>query len=202
MLSMVAIGNSALAKLGAGFVIDFDDESKAARALKEAFPRVRDAMLRSHIWSFSLASAQLAALISVPLFQYKVQYQLPADLLRLVQVGDCYVGLNLANYINAPDAEYRIEGRMLLSAIYVNTGPLDIRYVRRVTDTTLWDSLFDEAMACKLAVEISNTLTQSDTLKELAGKEFKAVLAQAARANALELPPVPIASSSWEMSRL
>ena len=202
MLSQVAIGNAALSKLGEPPIIDFADGSKAARSVNEAFPRVRDALLRSHLWSFAMTRAQLAKLKTKPLFEFQSQYEIPTDLLRLVQIGEIFVGYNPSNYINSDSVDYRVEGKLLLTDFGSSSAPLAIKYVRRVTDTTTWDPLFDEAIACKLAVELANTITQSDQLKQIAQQEFKATLITAVRTNAIERASEMIADQSWMLSRL
>jgi len=199
MLSKIAICNAALAKLGERFIIDLEDESKQARALNEAFPRIRDSMLRSNRWSFAMTRASLSALNAAPVFEYPLQYQIPTDCLRLDYIGDFFVGLTLGDYRNQSASEYKIEGRKILTDL---KAPLHIRYVRQEEDTTIYDPLFDEALSCKLAVELANTLTQSDNLKNLAMQEFKAVMMSAIRMNAIEKAPEPLASETWEMARI
>jgi hypothetical protein len=54
MASQVDIANRALTKLGAARIISFGDDNKQARAVESMFDIVRDAELRSHIWSFSV----------------------------------------------------------------------------------------------------------------------------------------------------
>jgi len=175
------------------------DGSKQARALNEAFDRTRDALLRSYRWSFAMTSVALAALNTTPAFEYSLQYQLPTDCLRLDYVGDYFVGLDMSDYRNSSASEYKIEGRKILTDL---ASPLNIRYVRQETDTTLFDPLFDECLACKLAVELARTITQSDALNETAMQEFKAVLSSAVRTNAIEKAPEPLPDDTWNISRL
>jgi hypothetical protein len=66
MTSQVDIANRALTKLGAARIISFGDDNKQARAVSSMFDIVRDAELRSHIWSFSVKRASLPALLSTP----------------------------------------------------------------------------------------------------------------------------------------
>ena len=199
MLSAVALCNAALAKIGDAQIIDLNDESKQARACNEAFVRVRDALLGGYRWSFAMTRAQLAASATAPAFEYSLQYPLPVDLLRLDYVGDMFVGLDLSDYRNASTSEFKVEGRVLLTDM---PAPLNIRYIKRVTDTTIFDPLFDEAFACKLAGEITTTLTQSDSMKEAMGREFAAVLRLAIRTNAVQRAPEALTDETWLLARL
>lgn len=193
-VSQVDIANRALTKLGAGRIIALDDDSQASNTLSSMFDIVRDAELRKNLWHFSKARAQLPALSEVPMFGFSHQYQLPADFLRLIEVNGrrCQPKPQL-------DGWYSIEaGRILIS----QSGPLRIRYVRRVEDPTLFDALFVEAFACKLAFESCETLTQSNTKKQTAAQEYEVAVADARRMNAIERPAVATADDSWLESRL
>jgi hypothetical protein len=199
MTSQVDIANRALTKLGAARIISFGDDNKQARAVSSMFDIVRDAELRSHIWSFSVKRASLAALVSTPDWGYSFEYELPSDCLRLIQVNDVYNGPSMDDYRNAPTADYSLEGRKILTDF---DSPLKIRYIARQTDTTQWDSLFVEALACRLAMELAEDLTQSNTKRELAQTEYVAALRSAIRASSIEQPAQDMPDNSWLLSRL
>lgn len=199
MLSQVAICNRALQKIGAAAIIDITDTAKSAQECNRAFEPIRDALLRSHRWAFAMTRTSLAALSTVPAFGFNLQYQLPADLLRLDYFGDLFVGLDPSNYRNQSNAEFQIEGRLLLTDAH---APLHIRYVKRITDSTQFDPLFDEALAAKIAEQICEAVTQSDTKKQWCAQDFKATVAGAVRVNAIEKAPEPIPDDTWMTSRL
>lgn len=192
-VSQVDIANRALTKLGAGRIISLDDDAQASNTLASMYDIVRDAELRKNLWHFSKARAQLPALSQPPEFGYTHQFQLPADFLRLVEINGrrCQEKPHL-------DAWYSIEaGRILVS----QPGPLRIRYVRRVEDPTLFDALFVEAFACKLAFESCETLTQSNTKKQTVAQEYEAALADARRMNAIERAAQATSDDTWLGSR-
>jgi hypothetical protein len=193
-VSQVDIANRALTKLGAARIISLDDDSQASNTLSSMFAIVRDAELRKNLWHFSKARAQLPALSQAPMFGYSHQFQLPADFLRLIEVNgrQCQPKPQL-------DSWYSIEaGRILID----QSGPLRIRYVRRVEDPTLFDALFVEALACKLAFESCETLTQSNTKKQTAAQEYEVAVADARRMNAIERAAVATSDDTWLESRL
>jgi len=199
MASQVDIANRALTKLGAARIISFADDNKQARAIFSMFEIVRDAELRSHIWSFSVKRASLAALVSTPDWGFQREFPVPSDCLRILMVNDVYNGPSLEDYRNQPVAEYSLEGNKILTNF---PAPLKIRYVSRVFDTTQWDSMFVEAMACRLAMELAEDLTQSNTKRELAQSEYVAALRNAIRSNALEQPAQDLPDNSWLLGRL
>lgn len=199
MTSQVDIANRALTKLGAARIISFGDDNKQARAVSSMFDIVRDAELRSHIWSFSVKRASLPALLSTPDWGFQFEYQLPSDSLRILMVNDIYPGPSLEDYRNQPVADYAIEGNKILADF---AAPLKIRYSSRVSDTTQWDAMFVEAFACRLAMEMAEDLTQSNSKRELAQAEYMASLRGAIRASSVEQPPQALPDNSWLLSRL
>ncbi|MFK0377842.1 hypothetical protein [Pandoraea sp. NPDC090278] len=193
MASDVLIANRALTKIGAARITSLDDTSKSATTIASMFETVRDAELRAHRWHFAKARAKLAALATPPLFDFESAFQLPADYLSLIQVGALIV---------YPKTDTRglfsIEGGQILT----NLGaPLNIRYIKRITDPNLFDALFIEAFACRLAVESCEALTQSATKRQLAAGEYDAAVRTAIRMNAIERPSQPLSDDTWLESR-
>lgn len=199
MASDVEIVNVALVLLGESRIISLDDNLKPAREAKAIYAITRDALLASYDWSFAKTRAQLPAVVTAPLFQYGYAYQLPVDCLRVVFVGDHYVGADLTDYRGTPTDEYAIEGRQILTDM---GAPLNVRYIKRVTDPTQFASPFVRALGCQLAVDLCETLTQSETKRTRADNEFKNAIRLAVRANAIEKPPSKLADDEWVLSRL
>lgn len=199
MASQVDIANRALTKLGAARIISFGDDNKQARSVTSMFDIVRDAELRSHIWSFSVKRTALAALTTTPAWGFKYEYEIPSDCLRILMVNDTYGGPDMSDYRNEPIADYSLEGNKILTNF---NAPLKLRYISRVEDTTEWDSMFVEALACRLAMEMCEDLTQSNTKRELAQAEYTAMLRSAIRASSIEQPAQAMPDNSWMLSRL
>lgn len=199
MASQVEIANRALIKVGEATITALSDNLKSARTISAIWDTVRDAELRARNWNFSITRASLAALVTTPAFRYTYEFQLPSLCLKVIQVGEYYPGPSMSDYRNAPEADYQIEGRKILTDY---PAPLYIRYVASITDTGAWDAAFTEAFACKLAMEICEPLTQSNTKRELAAGEYKAAISMAVRSDAVENPPEAIPDSSWLLSRI
>lgn len=199
MASSVDIVNSALTKLGAKRIMDLSDTQKEAREMNAIFEIRRDYLLRTYNWSFAMKRASLSALVSEPEWGYTLEYQIPTDCLRVVQVNDYWDVPGFADYHNSPDEEmYRIEG----SKIRTNLGaPLKIRYIRKVTNSGEFDAAFNEVLACDLAFNCAEALTQSNSKKESAREDRRDAIMMSVRSNAIELPPQMIPDSSWVLSR-
>jgi len=199
MASEVEIANRALTKLGAARIISFGDDNKQARAVQSMFSIVRDAELRAHLWSFSIRRRSLPSLITEPEWGFDYQYQIPSDCLRLIQVNDVYQGPDLSNYRNSSTAQYMLEGNKILATY---APPLKVRYVSSIEDTTEWDAAFVEAFACRLAMEMAEDLTQSNTKRELAQGEYEQAMSMAIRAGAFEQQHQDLPDDAWVLSRI
>ncbi len=142
----------------------------------------------------------LSALSDEPEWGYSLQYRLPSDCLRVVQVNDFYVIPGFGDFIGSgPDEEpFKIEGGKILTDF---TAPLKIRYLRRVTNSGEFDAAFVEAFAYDLAFEACESITQSTTKKESLRQGRRDEILDAIRANAIELPPQVQADDAWIASR-
>ncbi len=185
MPSATDICNRALGRVGESRIISLTDDSKQARACNGAYAHIRDEVFRSHPWNSVITRAQLAKLSDAPAFGYDAQYQLPADCLRVVEVFNSTL-------------PWVVEGRILLSD---EGSPLSMRYVRREEDPNQWDSLLQNVVAARLAVELCEELTQSNTKRKLASEEYAALMSMARKADGQESSPMPFAEDDWINAR-
>lgn len=199
MASVIDVANRALTKLGAARITSLSDDNKQARAISSCFEDLRDAELRQNRWTFAIKRASLAALATAPLYGYEYSYALPSDFLRLDLIADQYPSVVMDNYINTEISDYMIENNQILTNL---AAPLEIRYGCVVEDPQQWDALFREALACRLAAEICEDLTQSSGKREQAWKEYQRALQAGKRANAIERPPTALPDDTWIFSRL
>lgn len=199
MASNVEIANRALTKIGAARIISLDDNTKSGREVNSMFTIIRDAELREHAWRFSIKRIQQAAHATPPVFGYARQFRVPADCLKLWQVGDWYPGVDLTDYVGADTSPYAVENGFILTDY---AAPLNLRYIARVEDPTLYDALFVEVFACRLALELAEPIAQSTSKKESALRDYNLAVSAAMQANAIENPPQKVADDTWVMARL
>ena len=193
------IANRALQKLGASRVMSMGDDTKNGRACQACYEPLRDAELRAHGWKFATARAVLAELDEAPAFGFERQFEAPSDCLRLLQVGEGAVDDNLADYRGAPRPVFAYEGGRILTDL---PAPLSVRYVKRVTNAGLYDPLFCEALAARMAMEMADELTDSPSKAQLAGAMYKDALRQAVRVDAIERGSESAPDASWMTGRL
>lgn len=201
MSSIIQICNRALTKLGSNRITSLDDNVKGARTMSANYDAVRRAAIRAHRWSFAIVRTTLPAMADAPAWGYTKQYQLPPDNLRVDQVDRYWVwfGNLFRGYTDSFDfTPYAIESGRILTNL---AAPLKVRYSRDITDPNLFDTTFDEYLACLLAREACEDLTQSSTKFQQIEAQLKDAQMEAVRANAIERPPQPLAESEWIMAR-
>ncbi|WP_321814580.1 MULTISPECIES: hypothetical protein [unclassified Paraburkholderia] len=193
MTSKLIIGNRALTKLGEQRITSFDEDSKAAETLNSMWDVVLKAELRANVWSFAKARAKLAASSTAPAFGFARAFPLPTDWVRNLQVGPVIV-------YPRPDTRglFSVEGRSILTDL---PAPLHLRYIAVPADTSLFDDLFVEVLACRLAAECAEPITQNSSKAQTKWQEYASAVAVAKRANALERPSQAIADDTWMEAR-
>lgn len=189
MASEVGICNRALQKLGDKRITSLTEDAANARACNTAYAICRDAELEKHEWSFAIARAELAADALAPAWGRANSFQLPSDFIRLAH--DYPEDNN-----NAKD--WQIEGQKLITD---DSAPIYIRYVKRVTDPNLFSSLFQEALAARLALELCEELTQSNSKKESAQADYTQAVREAKRSNAIQRVSSEPPEDAWLSAR-
>lgn len=195
--SSTSIANRALQMVGAASIMALTDNSAEARAANNCYDACRRAELRAHRWNFAKKRTVLAPLSDAPAFGYDYAFQLPSDCL--------YVPLT-----NDWDEDWKLEGRTILTNLSVSptseahvTGSpaLALAYVADVTDPTLFDAAFCEALAARMAVEMVERLTQSNQKAQVMQGKYKAAIDEAASANAFEQLAADPPQDDWITAR-
>lgn len=151
MSSKVQICNSALSLLGVDEpILSLDDDKKVARMCKINFELVRDELLEDHYWNFAIRRKQLAKLSESPLFDFRNAFQIPSDVIRIRKIN------------GRPNIKYKVEGNKLLT----NESQVQIQYISRETDVSLYSPAFKEALAFSLASKLAYSIVQSSTHME------------------------------------
>jgi hypothetical protein len=189
MASVVQICNRALQKLGSKRITDIEEDSVEARSCNVLYEDLRDAELRAHPWNFAIARSEIAADSETPDWGRANSFTLPADFLFLLE-----------DYPedNSLIKDWQIEGRKILTD---DDAPIQIRYIKIVTDPNEMDPLFREALATKMAIELCEELTQSNTKKEGLKDDYKEIISQARKRNAIENVAAEPPTDIWLTAR-
>lgn len=172
MASETSIANRALQKLGASRINNLSENSVNGRACNACYATLRDAELRAHPWSFAIKRIELSADAVPPEFGKSNSYTLPSDCL-FVRESD----------YNSVHKDWLIEGRKILTD---ESAPLPLRYNKKVEDVNEMDPLFHEVLACKMALEMCEEITQSNSKKSELKDDYRLAVNAAKKANAIE----------------
>ena len=177
-MDKTGIANLALSNLGEARIQSLTEDSSRARACSARMDQVIESVLRMHVWNSAL-ERQLLVTGDTPIFGWNYSYQLPADCIKVVEVE--------------PVSKYQVEKKYILS----NETSLYLLYVATPTDINNLDSLLAEAIAMKLAVEVAETLTSKQGLKQEMMQKFIIALQEARSANSNDRTPEHRERSSW-----
>jgi hypothetical protein len=198
MASAVDICNLALQRLGARSIASLTENTTAGRECNRVYEHARDTELRAHPWSFARARAELAASSTAPTFGFAAQYPLPSDYVRLLPARNVADNVTVLGGID-PNIDWQIEGRSILTD---DTAPLQIVYLKKVTDPNDFDDLFTDLLVARIAMDIAEKVTQSNTKKADAQNRYAATKAEAKKINAFERPPQEFPADEWVVARL
>lgn len=85
----ISICNAALLMSGADDINSFSDNTTEAKLCNSVYQDTKKMLLQYHPWRFSLAQKDLGgALVATPEFEFRYQYQLPTDFLRMLYIKD------------------------------------------------------------------------------------------------------------------
>ncbi len=183
-LTATEIANLALTKLGpgSGFLTDLDtDTSTVAQACRRTYVAVRDLVLEAHPWRFARKRTNLSAAVATPSWGFDHQYELPSDCLRVLSVEGSVI--------------YEQEDGLLLCN---EDGPLYVRYLARVTDTSKFSPTFVQALASRWAAELAVPVTKSHSRRTELLEEFLRVdLTQARKSEGFGAVPEKASDGDW-----
>ncbi|WP_217505534.1 hypothetical protein [Pseudomonas corrugata] len=188
MATGVSICSNALLMLGAQTINDFNDQVNLDRAklCANLYPTVRDDMLRQHPWNCCIKRVVLAPDAAVPAFGYEHAFELPADFLRVLEVGTA-----------GQQIDYLVEGR----SIQADTTVLELRYVFRNEVENTWDSALIKLVTLAMASVLAYPITQSTALQQALEQQLEMEKRRARAVDGQEDPPQTLGDERLLASR-
>lgn len=152
MPSAIDISNQALVLLGALPIVSFDDETTEANVLSIMYETSKAQFLRDYPWRAATKYATLAKSVDKPLDpDWDWIFAWPDDAVRILKI----VG---ANYPNDPMPGFKSVGQ----EIYTRTDGVAAEYIYDIPEPEM-DALMSGALADRLAMDLSYTITGSNT---------------------------------------
>lgn len=159
--SDVEICSNALIQIGADPITSLTDSNDGARLANRLYTPMLDELLRSHNWNFATRRAALSRLSAEPAFGYDYQFQLPQD-------PYCLFVLTTDLLEDEPwEIETYVSGSSSYRVLVTDQSAVNIVYIARITDTTLFDPLFTTALTDRLSFQFAYPLKASRELADL-----------------------------------
>ncbi|MEE4688823.1 hypothetical protein V2K77_01910 [Pseudomonas alliivorans] len=186
MATAVSICSNALLMLGAQTINDFTEPVDRAKLASNLYGTVRDDLLRDHPWNCTIKRAVLSPDATPPAFGYDQQFELPADCLRVLEVGEGGVQI-----------DYLLEGRTLLA----NTTVLQLRYVYLNEIENTWDAGLVKLLTIAMAAAMAYPITQSAALQQTFEQKLEQAKRRARAIDGQEDPPQTLGNERLYASR-
>lgn len=173
--TQVGICSNALLMLGAQSISSMADGSDRATLASNLYESARDELLRSHPWNCATKRVVLAPDTAAPAFgYYSAQFTMPADCLRVLQVGE-----------DGYEVDYKVESGKILAG----GTSLALRYIwRNVTEST-WDAMLVHAMELKMAALMAYPITMSAAKEEVQIRKLEMHMKRCRAVDGQEDPP-------------
>lgn len=179
MATDVSICNLALFRVGVQQTIaSMTEQSQEARACNVVYTQCREALLREFPWSFAERIGTLALVQESPNSLWDYEYQCPSDALRINSVVDPSGKRN-----PQPPIPFRITSSTQGRLIWTDVEDAEAAYNVNITDTTLFDPLFVDALAWKIAHEIAPVLSNDANFAAKAEVAYLRAVAKAVAVN-------------------
>lgn len=165
-VSPTSICNMALSDVGSKTITNItDDTSPEAAKCRLYYEPERDALLRSYDWPFARGRETLSQDPTDPDFEYDNQFILPTDFLAMKSIYE-------NRFSDENLRSYTIEGRRLLT----NESTMEIRYIKKITDVSLFDPLFVQLFAKRLALKLTSNAGAAPKIRESLKDDLKQLL--------------------------
>ncbi|MEM9470098.1 MAG: hypothetical protein AAF988_08035 [Pseudomonadota bacterium] len=163
-LTDIELCSKALIRLGAKPITSFTEGSAEAEIAGALYETCKFALLSSYPWSFATKQSNLTESSEEPIDGYSHAFDLPADFLRSISIGNAH---------EKASKFYMVNG--LLNS---NQSEVLLTYIYTQSEDN-FPPFFDAALILKLAAEFSIPVTEStsrtETLYKLADQEIAKV---------------------------
>lgn len=188
------ICNMAVSWLGGKRITSVDDDDTLeARLCRANYDLARKAVLEDREWTFAVKRDMFTPLVDPPLFGFSYAFEIPAYVLRVINVYDP----GMSNRTHLIGIDHVIEG----NKIYANLETIYVRYIEDVEITTFFSALFDQALAAYIAANIAVGLTENQSMQENMHMLYLMKLDAAAASDSLQGTREMLDRSTLERSR-
>jgi hypothetical protein len=190
--NQVQICNLALSRLGANLIQSLDDTSNEAIVCNNLYAFALAIVLRDHDWSFC-RKWQNGALLTETHPEWNYVYRYPSDCAMVRRIGNQFT-------MKPRDAIPFDIGQSVTGNFQValcNEPAAILIYTAQVSNTAVFDTIFCDALAWRLAAEMAQPLRAETQLSESVGNRYLQVLQDAKAKSANEKKVEPDSGGSF-----
>lgn len=186
MQTLLEIANLALAKLGSPAISAFTEPTAEGRTVNRIYQNVVDAVLRSHHWGFANARV-VGAEVDVPTAHahraYAYAWPIGCAMVRSITVPEDTPQAPL-DFEVVVDNSLGFERKLILC----DADEVIVHYSKKLDDVSLYDAIYVDALASRLAAELAIPLTKNAQLRQTFMNEYEYWLGKAKFADVRERP--------------
>lgn len=156
MPSVVDICNYALSHMGKGTIASLSEASEAARSCSLRYESIRDKSLEDFPWRFAQRQTALSLRSGITIVGWDYVYAYPPN---CISVNKVFTPATYNEPEREPFDEFNPDGSR---SIVTNLASAYAEFTARITDPSLFTSLFVEALSFHLASDLAVKLTGSD----------------------------------------
>lgn len=159
----ISICSDALILLGASPISSFTEGTDAAQACDRLYPDLRNSILSSYNWSWSLTKSQISRLSTNPTNEWQYAYQLPGDMLSGV--------LAVFETSGTTERPRRYGWEIYGDQLYTNMETVYVDYQQEVNESRMphyFIRLLRTALAAELAIVITDQAAKSEFFRNQA----------------------------------
>jgi hypothetical protein len=195
MASEIDICNLALSHIGASATISsLTEQSEEAFHCNLLYADARDAVLRAHPWGFAKRYLALSECANPP-GNWKYRYAYPNDAIYAREILQ-------ANTLGDPiKFEIALSDKFNSREVLTNQENATLVYTYKVTNTLVFDPLFINALAWRIASDIAMPLTRDQERLKAAYQMYQMAISEAHTFNANESHEDVNREASWITGR-
>lgn len=175
MATQLDICNIALSNIGCLPIQSLTDSSESSRLLLLNWDRCLESVLRDFPWAFA-TQVKYLNMTEDEIPDYRYAYYYPPDCLKIQVLG---------RSIEHPE-KFEIRSNGTNKIIVTDTEHAVAKYTTKVSNSTLFDASFVEALAYKLSYEINNAKTGNAQQTQEMGARYQEALNRAYHDQAVE----------------
>lgn len=187
----IKIANRVLIKLGEEPIGSLK-ETPFGPTMEYVYDDLRKSLLSMYPWRFAVTTRDLAPVEETEGYTPN-KFVLPSDCLLFLGVGEMYKPDDLRDIKMTSGEQYEIRGR----DIYSLYNPLRVRYIRDVKEENDFNSLFREALICKIASELTTKIHLNPQMRTMFEQEFAQRISEAMQHNEIIQDTQQLRDNSW-----